>query len=140
MTPLHRSIFKEMNQIADQILSTSEVKRPARPYSTPPAKIKENESAYVIQLLAAGRKKEDFKITIEKDLLTFQTEEVKTETSEQTKILRNEFSLPALKRVFTLDETIDADSIQATYSDGILSIQLNKKTEPAKEAKHITVT
>ncbi len=140
MTPLHRSIFKEMNLIADQILSTSELKKSAQAYSTPPAKIKVSESAYNIELLAAGRKKEDFKITIEKDLLTFQAEEVKNETDLKTKILRNEFSLPALKRVFTLDETIDTDSIQATYSDGILSIQLNKKTEPAKEAKHITVT
>jgi len=139
MIPLHRSIFKEINQIADEILSTSELKKSIQTYSTPPAKIMETESGYTIELLAAGRKKEDFNITVEKNLLVIQSEEVKTEEHANSKIIRNEFSLPAIKRVFTVDETIDADSIQAAYCDGILAIQLKKKTEPRPEKKQIAV-
>lgn len=139
MIPLHRSIFKELDQIAEEIFTPAAQRTTAQKSSTPPVRVTETKDAYLVEVLAYGRKKENFEITVEKNLLTIQSNEIRTEKTDDIKIIRNEFSLPAIKRVFTIDETIDTSSINAKYNEGILTIQLNKKTIPVEVIKQITV-
>ena len=139
MIPLHRSIFKELDQIAEEIFTPAAQRTPAQKSSTPPVRVTETKDAYLVEVLAYGRKKENFEITVEKNLLTIQSNEIRTEKTDDIKIIRNEFSLPSIKRVFTIDETIDTSSINAKYNEGILTIQLNKKIIPVGVIKQITV-
>lgn len=140
MIPLHRSIFKELDQIAEEIFTPATQRTPAQKSSTPPVRVSETKEAYVIEVLAYGRKKENFDITVEKNLLTIQSNEIRPEKTDDIKIIRNEFSLPAIKRVFTIDETIDTSSVTASYNEGILTIVLNKKAAPVQERKQITIS
>ena len=140
MIPLHRSIFKELDQIAEEIFTPATQRTPAQKSSTPPVRVSETKEAYIIEVLAYGRKKENFDITVEKNLLTIQSNEIRPEKTDDIKIIRNEFSLPAIKRVFTIDETIDTSSVTASYNEGILTIQLNKKAAPVQERKQITIS
>lgn len=105
-------------------------------FNRPSVNIIEEDEAFHIQLAAPGLKKEDFNIKVDKDQLIVAVappakEEV-TEEKEEKNYRRREFNFNAFTRSFHLPETINTDSIEATYIDGVLTIALNKKEE-AKE-------
>tara|TARA_R110002050_G_scaffold1281_1_gene9129 strand:- start:15890 stop:16327 length:438 start_codon:yes stop_codon:yes gene_type:complete len=107
----------------------------------PAVNIKENDASFVLELAVPGRKKEDFKIEIDNDLLTISTES-KNETSNEKvedsiKYTRKEFSFSSFKRAFTLPETVNIDKIEAGYEDGILSFKLPKKEEALPKPKRL---
>ena len=107
----------------------------------PSVNIKEDETSFVLDLIAPGRKKEDFKIEVENDLLTISSEqsnEVVDEKEEnKVKYTRKEFSFSSFKRSFTLPETINVDAIKASYENGILSLNLPKKEEALPKPKRL---
>lgn len=107
-------------------------------FLNPQVNITETNDAYVLQLAAPGRNKEDFKINIEKNLLTISSETKAEEVKENEKQIRNEFSLQSFKRSFTLDEKIEAEKIEAKYENGLLTLTLPKKEE-VKLVKQVTV-
>lgn len=105
----------------------------------PAVNILENSDGFHLELLAAGRKKEGFSLGIENRQLTINYNEEKQETPENWKQIRREFSLGNFKRTFNLDETIDADNIQARYEDGILKVFLPKKAELKPIARTVQI-
>lgn len=106
---------------------------------TAPVNIKETESAFVIDVIAPGLKKEDFSINVEKDVLSISFEHKEEQKEEKDNIIRNEYQFRSFKRNFTLGEKVNAEAISATYTDGVLSVNLPKKEETKIEAKKITV-
>ena len=107
--------------------------------SLPATNISETAEAYHVEVNAPGRTKEDFKINIEKDLLTVSFEKKEESKTEGVKSIRREFSFSSFKRSFSLDEKVDTSNIQAKYENGILKIDLPKKPEAKPEVKQITV-
>jgi len=101
--------------------------------------ILENNDGFHLELLAAGRKKEGFSLSIENRQLTINYNEEKQETPENLKQIRREFSLGNLKRTFNLDETIDTENIQAKYEEGILKVFLPKKAELKPIARTVQI-
>ncbi len=97
--------------------------------SVPAVNIAENNEGFHLELLAAGRKKEGFNLGLENGQLTISYSEEKQETPAEVKQIRREFGLGNFKRTFNLDETIDAENIQAKYEDGLLKVFLPKKAE-----------
>lgn len=105
----------------------------------PKVNIHETADGYHLELIAAGRNKEDFKVNIEKDLLTISFEKKEILENKDYKTIRKEFTLNSFKRSFSLDEKIKADAIQAKYENGILKLFLPKKEQVAIEPKEITI-
>jgi HSP20 family protein len=103
----------------------------------PAVNIKENEKDYELQLAVPGRKKEDFQIEVNENLLTISSETKSEENVENENFTRREFSFASFKRAFTLPETIDEDNIKATYVDGILTFNLPKKEEALPKPKRM---
>jgi HSP20 family protein len=104
-----------------------------------PINVKEIENGYELEVVAPGLNKEDFKISLEKNLLTIAVDK-KSESEQKTeKFLRREYKNSSFKRSFTVDENIDAESISAKYVNGILTLNLPKKTEVKEAAKQITI-
>ena len=95
--------------------------------SSPMVNILENKDAYTLNVFAPGRKKEDFKISIEKSLLVISAEEKDEPKEEGVLIVRNEFSYGPFKRSFTIDDKIATEKIEAKYDNGILKVLLPKK-------------
>jgi HSP20 family protein len=91
------------------------------------ANIVETADGYHLELNAAGRKKEDFKIAVENGLLTIGYEQKEEAKTAELKLIRKEFTINSFKRTFTVDEKIDAANIQARYEDGLLKLFLPKK-------------
>jgi HSP20 family protein len=108
-------------------------------HSHPPVNITENADAFHLHILAPGRTKEEIKINVEKNKLMISYEAPKTEIVEGTKIRKTEFSIKSFQRAFKLSESIDMDSIQAKYENGVLHIALAKKEEAKIENKVIVI-
>ena len=70
------------------------------------------------------------------DLPVEKTNEIKEETHKQ---IRNEYSYRSFKRSFTLDEKIDATNIEASYINGVLTLNLPKKEVVKVSATEIVV-
>jgi HSP20 family protein len=106
---------------------------------SPKVNIHETADAYHLELLAAGRNKEDFKITAENGLLTFSFEKKEEPKADDYKTIRREFNFRSFKRSFSVDENIDAENIQAKYENGVLKLHLPKKAVVKETAKQINI-
>ncbi len=105
--------------------------------NVPAVNIKENEKDFELELAVPGRKKEDFRIEINENLLTISTESKTEENVEKDNYTRREFAYSSFKRAFTLPETIDEENIKANYENGILKFTLPKKAEALPKPKRI---
>ncbi|PKB43883.1 HSP20 family protein [Cellulophaga sp. RHA19] len=105
--------------------------------NTAPVNIKENEKDYTIELLAPGREKEDFNIEVDKNILSVSVVDEKVNTDVKEKFSLKEFSLKSFKRTFSLPDTINEDSINVTYNNGILKFTLPKKEEALPKPKRL---
>lgn len=108
--------------------------------SVPAVNIQDLDNRFKVDLAAPGLSREDFKIDLEDDMLTVSAQK-STESSEKNKegkYTRREFGYTSFARSFTLPEDIKQDKINATYTDGVLSIVIPKDTE-AKVARKRTI-
>lgn len=105
-----------------------------------PVNILENEKSYEIHVVAPGIKKEEFKLNVEKNVLTISYEHKEENKEQQTgKWLRTEHRTRSFKRSFTLNEKVDSAKITAQYNDGVLNISLPKKENVEQAAQSIVV-
>ncbi len=103
----------------------------------PAVNIKDNEANFELELSVPGRKKEDFNIEIDKDVLTVSSEVRTDEEKKGENYTRKEFTFSSFKRSFTLPETVDSEKIEAHYENGILSFVLPKKAEALPKPKRL---
>jgi HSP20 family protein len=97
----------------------------------------EQENEIVVSAELPGMKKEDVKITFEKNVLTMSGERKPVELSEKAKVLLNETQSESFDRSVRLGFEIDSSKISAEMSNGILTITL-PKTEAVK-AREISI-
>ena len=105
----------------------------------PPVNISENNNSYELEFNVPGRNKEDFKITVEKDILTVSFEKKQENKEEDKKFIKREFTMQSFKRSFSLDEKINAEAIEAAYENGLLRLSLPKKEEVKIMPKEISI-
>jgi HSP20 family protein len=104
-----------------------------------PVNVKETEKAYVLDVVAPGFEKTDFNVKLDQNLLTISAEkkeEVKTENEKQ---IRREFFSKSFKRSFTVDDKVDATKIEASYINGVLTLNLPKKETVKTSATEIII-
>ena len=101
--------------------------------------INESDNGYSLEFNAPGRNKEDFKINVDKGLLTVSYEKKEETETKEHKSIRKEFSFQSFKRSFSLDEKVNAEGIEAKYENGILKVFLPKKEEVKVAPKEISV-
>lgn len=95
----------------------------------PPVNVKESKDQFHIELMAPGRNKNDFNITLEKDMLTISNKMERKEEETNEKWTRREYSFAAFTRTFSLPETADGSKINAEYVDGVLRVTIGKKEQ-----------
>ena len=104
-----------------------------------PVNVKETEKEFLLEVIAPGFEKTDFKVNIEQDLLTISAETKEETLAENEKQIRKEYSYRSFKRSFTLDDKIDATNIQASYVNGVLVLNLPKKEAVKQSATEIVI-
>lgn len=105
----------------------------------PAVNIAETKDDYELDFNVPGRKKEDFKITVDKNILTVSFEKKEEQKEEGKQFIKREFATQSFKRSFTLDEKINTEDIKASYEDGLLHLSLPKKEEVKVLPKEIAV-
>lgn len=137
--------LKTLDSFLDNLLNDLPV---ANNYSVnlPAVNIFETNDNYELEFNVPGRKKEDFKITVDKNILTvsFEKNEENNEEKnegdkENKKFIKKEFVISSFKRSFTLDEKINSENIAAKYENGILTLTLPKIEEVKVMPKEIAV-
>ena len=105
----------------------------------PAVNVAETEAAYHIELAAPGLKKEDFKLNLERNVLSISVEQTVEKQDSQKKYSKKEFSYSSFVRSFTLPESADYNEIDATYADGLLQVTIGKREEAKPVRKQIEI-
>ncbi len=106
--------------------------------TAPAINVIENENDYKVEVAAPGMSKDDFNIHLgDNNELVISMEkksETKDEDKKQKKYLRREFSYAKFQQSLVLPEDVEKDKITANVNNGVLTIDLPKRT-PEDKAK-----
>lgn len=131
LSPVFNDIFE--NFFNDAFVSDRMVSR------VPAVNISETDGHYHIELAAPGLKKEDFKLNLDRNILTISAEKQTEHNENEKKYNKREYSYSSFVRSFTLPESADDANIEAEYTDGILRIKVAKKEEAKMAARQIEI-
>ncbi len=101
--------------------------------------VAEKENAYEVKADIPGVKKEDINVRIDGNVVQIDAE-VKREKETRgdgDKVLRSERYYGNISRTFSLADDVDDSKAEAKYADGVLTLQLPKKTTAA--SRKVTV-
>lgn len=131
--------YRNLNSLFDEFFNAVPNLNREFNMNVPPVNIQETKDAYELDVIAPGLNKEDFKVNVEKGLLTISYQKEQTTENNDVKTHRKEFSFSSFKRSFTVDDKINADGITARYENGVLKLSLPKKEEVKVSPKEITI-
>jgi HSP20 family protein len=97
--------------------------------NVPAVNVHESETGYTLEVAAPGLQKEHFHINLDGRVLSISAEQKEEKKEENGKWTRKEFSYSSFKRVFTLPENVNENSIEARYENGILTVSVPKAEE-----------
>lgn len=99
----------------------------------PRVDVKEEENSYTLEMELPGRCENDVSIELDHDNLTIasKVEETKEDKKEKKNgpkyILKERHCAGSFSRRFTLPNDVDSEAISATFKNGILTINMQKK-------------
>lgn len=106
--------------------------------TAPAINVIESDKDYKVEVAAPGMTKEDFNIHLSEDNELVISMEKKTENNEEDKqnkkYLRREFSYTKFEQALVLPDDVEKDKINANVNNGVLTIELPKRT-PEEKAK-----
>ncbi|HEY4155838.1 MAG TPA: Hsp20/alpha crystallin family protein [Puia sp.] len=91
--------------------------------------IEETENEFIINLFAPALKKENISIFTQNDILSVRYKAEEGDSS--LRFTRKEYRREEISRSFELKGKVDIEKIRASYTEGVLKIEL-PKTEAAK--------
>jgi HSP20 family protein len=118
VNPFVNTVFDNLfndNFISDRLVSR-----------VPAVNISESEKSFKVEMAAPGLDKSDFKINVDKNLITISAEKKEESISEEKLYSKKEFNYSSFSRSFTLPETVDYSNIEAAYEGGILILTVGK--------------
>ncbi|QEC78227.1 Hsp20/alpha crystallin family protein [Mucilaginibacter ginsenosidivorax] len=105
----------------------------------PAANISETAENFHIELAAPGLKKEDFKLNLDRNVLSISVEQVTENNSDKKNYSKREYSYNSFVRSFTLPDSADDNRIEAAYTDGVLKVNIAKKEEAKTVSRQIEI-
>lgn len=98
----------------------------------------EHEDDFEIEFAAPGFKKNDFKMTIDENILHVNGEKKMESEEKDTDYYHKEFNYTSFRRSLRLPDNVDIDKdLKATYKNGILRLKLMKLKEVKKETEKL---
>lgn len=99
--------------------------------------IYKTDHSFEMLVFAPGRLKEHFKVDVQG--LELRVSYTPPEGFQRPEWVLREYSRGGFVRLFTLDETIDAEKISATYIDGVLQVSLPLKEGKVSTRKEVVI-
>ena len=95
----------------------------------PPVDIYEDEHNITLKIEVPGIEQKDIDVRLENNTLTVRGERKFEKEEKEENFHRVERRYGSFYRAFTLPNTVDPDSVNANYDNGVLKITLAKKAE-----------
>ncbi|MEZ4904969.1 MAG: Hsp20/alpha crystallin family protein [Spirosomataceae bacterium] len=108
-------------------------------YGVPAVNIAENDNGFRLEVAAPGLNKENFKVNLENNVLTISAQHEQKNEENTDKYTRKEFNYTSFSRSFTLPNTVDGEKIAATYTNGVLHVEIPKKEEAKRLPRVIEI-
>ncbi|HID96194.1 MAG TPA: Hsp20/alpha crystallin family protein [Candidatus Latescibacteria bacterium] len=122
-------IREELDRLFDDLMSTSELGYPAAGTWSPRVDVSETDDEIIVSAELPGIDREDIKVNVEDNVLTFSGEKKQEKETKKRNYHRIERSYGSFHRSFTLPTKIESDRVKATFKDGVLTIHLPKADE-----------
>jgi len=116
---------RDMNELFDRLLDGPVRGDSPRTWSAP-ASVWEDEENHYVELDVPGVRADDLDVTVDDGNLIVAAERKST---EGRRYLHNERRFGQVQRTITLPDTVDAESIDANYQDGVLLVVMKKRPE-----------
>jgi len=87
-----------------------------------------------------GLSKKDLSVEVTDGVLTISGDKQSTFDVKDAKVVRRELKQSSFKRQFELGEELDGDNISAKFEDGILSIEIPKKTPEKPKTNKVKIS
>ena len=103
--------------------------------TAPAINVIETDTEYKVEVAAPGMNKEDFNIHVDESgnlVIAMEKKSEKKEEDKKSRYLRREFSYTKFQQTLILPEDVVKDTINASMNDGVLNIELPRKTPEAK--------
>lgn len=107
--------------------------------SLPAVNVEETNESFIISVAAAGLNKQDFKVTVDGDVLTISSEKEDKKDDKNKAFIRQEFSYNSFSRSFSLPDNTDASKIKASHKNGILNVSIPKVEVEIKKAIDVKI-
>ena len=104
------------------------------PAFLPDVDILEDNDSLILKADMPGTDEDSVDITVENNVLTVTGEVDESQHYEDKELLYHEYHIGNYERSFRLNQDVDVDKIEASVSDGVLTLTL-PKTEKAKPVK-----
>jgi len=101
--------------------------------------IVEDEKEYVIKAELPEVKKEDFKVSVQNDVLTIMGERSLEREEKRKKYHRIERAHGSFARSFTLPEDVDGGKVSAEFQNGVLNVHLPKSEKVKPKSIEVKV-
>ncbi len=118
-----RTFSQFLDSVFDDMVTGS---RPVEGNFLPGVDVRETDKAYEIEVMLPGIKKEDINIDLDDRTLTIRGERKTSKEEDKVKYHLVETSYGTFSRSLTLPTNINRESIQASYTDGVLRVTIDK--------------
>ena len=130
----------EIDRLFDSPLSAlSETTQPFLSGWVPAVDFFEDKDNFIVKAELPGMKKEEIEIALHDGVLSLSGERKADEKYESAQACRSERFLGRFQRTLSLPAAVEADKVQATYKDGILTVTLPKAEEAKPKQIEVTV-
>ena len=140
------SFLTPLDKLFDQFFETSfpEVVRTVgvKPYqgsAYPKVNVYEYDDKVGIVAEIPGLDKKDLSVEVQDGTLTISGEKHSILEDENAKVIRRELKASSFKRNFELGENLDGDNINASFKNGVLSIEIPKLVPIQPEKKFVKI-
>jgi HSP20 family protein len=138
------SLQRNIDQLFDDVFSGFNL-RPFGDFDesfgafTPTVDVSENDNEIRVAAELPGLADDDIDVSLEHNVLTISGEKKHESEDKGENYHRIERSYGTFRRSIALPEGIDADKVDATFKNGVLTVTLPKTPEARKEVKKIAV-
>ena len=91
--------------------------------------VRELDHAFVVEADLPGMRRGDITVSLENNTLVVAGERKATWSNEEGRPTHRELPYGAFQRAFTLPTAVNADQVEATYTNGVLTVTIPKAAE-----------
>ena len=105
----------------------------------PKVEVEETQKGYFVRAELPGMQEKDINLSLDDNCLILKGEKKSESKSEDKNNVRSEFNYGSFYRTIPFRADVDDNKIDATYKDGILTVNLVKKSDGTERTKRIHI-